>query len=72
MSVYTVHLLHALANQGHYDLRMSKLGLVASATLQLGINIMFSYRASDQAECQDSLASGIKFSQIQIFALQSN
>ncbi len=55
--VHSLHLLHSLCKQGYFDLQMSKLGLVTSATQivatwLLGINLACWNLESDQAECQ--------------------
>ena len=59
MGQYSLHLLHSLSNQGYSGLQMSKLGLVTSATYVamlatwlLGINLICSNLASDQADHQ--------------------
>ncbi len=55
--VYRVDFLHSLSNQGHFGLQISTLRLVTLptqlvATWLLGINLICSYLASDQAERQ--------------------
>ncbi len=69
VSVYMVHLLNFLYNQGHFAFQFSKLRLVTSATKLvatwlLDIKLTWSYLASDQVDPRGHWASWFNFVRI--------